>query len=130
MQKSRIIGRLIIDLKISYPPLVNNIRKKSIVNTKETINFIATPAKKPIRVPNEALIAFFIPLSFKSSPENAPMNGPEISPTGPRKKPSKRPIVAPINPFFDPPSFFKPIIGMIKSKKNTEIAIVKHPIIK
>jgi len=67
---------------------------------------------------------------FKSSPESAPMNGPEISPIGPIKNPSKRPIVAPINPFFVPPSFFNPIIGIIKSKINTEIAIVKHPIIK
>ena len=91
------------------------------------MNFIATPAINPISVPRDAFNAFFNPKSFNSSPERAPIKGPVIIPIGPKKNPKKSPIVAPINPFFVPPSFFNPIIGIIKSKIKTETAMVKHP---
>ena len=81
---------------------------------------------KPIKVPIEALITFFIFKLPIISPENAPIKGPIIIPKGPRiKKPINRPIVAPIIPLLVPPNFFKPTIGIIISKKNTNTAIIK-----
>ena len=60
---------------------------------------------------------------FINSPERAPINGPINIPRGPIKTPNNNPIDAPIIPFFVPPSFFKPITGIIRSNIKTEIAI-------
>ena len=80
----------------------------------------------PIKVPIEAFTAlpnFNYPVI---SPDRAPTKGPIILPSGPRiNSPKSKPIVAPIIPFLVPPNFFKPIIGIIMSKVNTNTAIIK-----
>lgn len=84
------------------------------------------PTAIPIKVPIAGLKDFFKLLLFTYSPEIAPKNEPISNPRGPaRNKPSKSPIVDPIKPFFDPPNFLRPNIGIIKSKPNIKAAIKK-----
>ena len=51
------------------------------------------------------------------SPIKAPKNGPAIIPMGPKNNPTSRPSVDPQTPFFVPPNFFVPSIGMIVSSR-------------
>ena len=84
----------------------------------------------PIKVPIAGLIELLRLLLFKYSPEIAPKKEPATNPKGPAIiRPNKRPIVDPIKPFFDPPNFLSPNIGIIKSKKNINAAIKKVTII-
>lgn len=74
----------------------------------------------------EALIAFLNFKPPKISEDRAPIKGPMSIPNGPIiKRPNSSPIVAPIIPLLVPPNFFKPIRGIMRSKMNTNTAIIK-----
>jgi len=127
-QASKESTKIIDNRSTYYWKIIDNVSFIKInININDTQNFIINPAKNPIRVPKDALNAFLKPRLLINSPESAPIKGPVKIPTGPTKIPIINPIAAPIVPLFVPPSFFKPIIGIIKSKTKTEIAIIKLP---
>ena len=78
-----------------------------------TTNFINVPATKPKNAPNPAFNATLNSFSSISSPITAPTKGNMIIHHGGiMNMPATTPIVLPQAPFFPPPSFFVPHMGM------------------
>ena len=106
---------------------VSNFWKNANRKINEIINFIEAPTINPSNVPNEALIAILTFDLLIISPDKAPKNGPANNPIGPKKNPITNPIMAPICPPLVPPNFFRPIMGIIKSRIKIDIAIINVP---
>ena len=79
---------------------------------KQTTSFKKEPNRKPTKDPNAALKDFLESWPPIISPTNAPINGPMITPSGPIQKANRKPIVHPQTPYFVPPNFFVPQIGI------------------
>ena len=79
---------------------------------KQTTSFMKEPNKKPTKEPIAALKDFFESWPPIISPIKAPTNGPMITPNGPSQKAAIKPSVQPQTPYFVPPNFLVPQIGM------------------
>lgn len=74
--------------------------------------FRKEPSRNPTKEPKAALKDFFESCPAIISPRKAPTKGPMTTPHGPIQKAARNPSVHPQTPYFVPPNFFVPQMGM------------------
>ena len=79
---------------------------------KQTTIFINEPTRKPTKEPIAALNDLCASCPPINSPTKAPTNGPMITPNGPSQNAAINPSVQPHAPYFVPPNFFVPQMGI------------------
>lgn len=79
---------------------------------KQTTIFKNDPSKNPTKEPTAAFNDLCASCPATNSPTKAPTNGPIITPHGPIQKAAMKPIVHPHAPYFVPPNFLVPQIGI------------------